>query len=302
MTCLAVVDGDAGGWCIDREALTDAIRARWSEVEIDSMHRSEVRSLIWQFKTQNGPGEAHLHRGGPWLYMDVWEKDAIWLAIVSRGLTPMNLDLVFCDESYTFDVRLRMGTTEAELTDLVKCCGLISVRRCELEGQDGLDDVRDPGRRAAEFAEEAPVLESGDGLLDQCTDLRVGPVDSLPPMESCPIGGSKGDGSCACTLGVLVCPAGDVGLGECGDDAMLACGPDIVGFTSQGWRSPHQTPLRIGYDLQVHAVLLVFARVERAIGDDPVDGQERPAQERVRLRRRRSHGFGEEWGRGRPGG
>ncbi|MGW3115447.1 hypothetical protein [Streptomyces sp. NPDC001091] len=49
--------------------------------------------------------------------MDVWEEDAIWLAIVFRRLMPMDLDLVFCDEGYTFDVRLRAGATEAELTD-----------------------------------------------------------------------------------------------------------------------------------------------------------------------------------------
>jgi hypothetical protein len=30
-----------------------------------------------------------------------------------------------------------------------------------------LDEARDPARRAAEFAEEAPGLESGDGLLDR---------------------------------------------------------------------------------------------------------------------------------------
>ncbi|MGW7244560.1 hypothetical protein [Streptomyces sp. NPDC054804] len=123
MTFLAVVEGDVGGWRIDRDALTDAIRARWSEVEIDSMHRSEVRSLIWQFETENGPGEAYLHQDGTCLYMDVWEEDAIWLAIVFRELAPMDLDLVFCDEGYTFDVRLRAGTTEAELTDLVNAAG-----------------------------------------------------------------------------------------------------------------------------------------------------------------------------------
>ena len=123
MTFLAVVEGDVGGWRIDRDALTDAIRARWSEVEIDSMHRSEVRSLIWQFETENGPGEAYLHEDGTCLYMDVWEEDAIWLAIVFRELTPMDLDLVFCDEGHTFDVRLRAGTTEAELTDLVNAAG-----------------------------------------------------------------------------------------------------------------------------------------------------------------------------------
>ncbi|WP_328478376.1 hypothetical protein OHS71_08320 [Streptomyces sp. NBC_00377] len=123
MTLLAVVEGDAGGWRIDREALTDAIRARWSGVEIDSVHRSEVRSLIWQFETENGPGEAYLHEDSTCLYMDVWEEDAIWLAIVFRRLTPVDLDLVFCDEGYTFDVRLRAGTTEAELTVLVNAAG-----------------------------------------------------------------------------------------------------------------------------------------------------------------------------------
>ncbi|MEU8952582.1 hypothetical protein [Streptomyces sp. NPDC048489] len=123
MTFLAVVEGDAGGWCIDRDGLTDAIRARWSGLEIDSMHRSEVRSLIWRFETENGPGEAYLHEDGTCLYMDVWEEDAIWLAIVFRRLAPTDLDLVFCDEGYTFDVRLRAGTTEAELTGLVNAAG-----------------------------------------------------------------------------------------------------------------------------------------------------------------------------------
>ncbi|MEU6546380.1 hypothetical protein [Streptomyces sp. NPDC046859] len=87
------------------------------------MHRSEVRSLIWQFETENGPGGAYLHEDGSCLYMDVWEEDAIWLALAFRRLTPMHPDLVLCDEGYTFDVRLRAGTTEAELTDLVNAAG-----------------------------------------------------------------------------------------------------------------------------------------------------------------------------------
>ncbi|MGW5327073.1 hypothetical protein [Streptomyces sp. NPDC004014] len=123
MTFLVVVEGDAGGWCVDRDALTEAIRARWPEVEIDTMHRSEVCSPTWQFKTENGPGEAYLHEDGTCLYMDVWEEDSIWLAIVFRRLAPVSLDLVFCDDSYTFDVRVRAGSTEAELTDLVNATG-----------------------------------------------------------------------------------------------------------------------------------------------------------------------------------
>ncbi|MGW2952058.1 hypothetical protein [Streptomyces eurythermus] len=123
MTFLAVVEGDADGWHVDRYALTEAIRARWEEVGIDASHRSEVRGLVWEFDTDNGPGEAYLHEDGTCLYMDVREEDATWLAIAFRRLTPKHLDLVFCDEGYTFDVRLRTGTTEAELMALVNAAG-----------------------------------------------------------------------------------------------------------------------------------------------------------------------------------
>ncbi|MGA6171781.1 hypothetical protein ACPEIF_16230 [Streptomyces sp. NPDC012600] len=123
MTFVAVVEGDAGGWHVDRCALTEAIRARWPEVEVDSSARSAVRSLIWELDTVNGPGEAYLHEDGTCLYMDVWEEDAVRLAIAFRRLTPTHLDLVFCDEGYTFDVPVPAGTTEAELMALVKAAG-----------------------------------------------------------------------------------------------------------------------------------------------------------------------------------
>ncbi|KAB2589699.1 hypothetical protein [Streptomyces arboris] len=123
MTFVVVVEGEAGGWSVDRGALTEVIRARWTGVEIDSSARSGVRSLIWEFDTANGPGEAYLHEDGTCLYMDVWEEDAIWLVTAFRRLTPIHLDLVFCDESYTFDVRVSAGTTEAELMALVSAAG-----------------------------------------------------------------------------------------------------------------------------------------------------------------------------------
>ncbi|MEU3446919.1 hypothetical protein AB0H29_06775 [Streptomyces thermolilacinus] len=123
MTFLAVFDGGEGGWHIDRDALTEAIRARWPEVETDSSHRSAACGLIWRFETENGPGGAYLHEDGTYLYMDVWKEDAVWLAIAFRRLTPMHLDLVFCDEGYTFDVRVPTGTTEAELMALVDAAG-----------------------------------------------------------------------------------------------------------------------------------------------------------------------------------
>ncbi|GGM06135.1 hypothetical protein GCM10010129_57280 [Streptomyces fumigatiscleroticus] len=119
MTFVVVVEGDAHGWRVEQDALTAAVCARWAEVEIDSTRRSAVQSLIWRFETENGPGEAYLHEDGACLYMDVWQEDAIWLATVFRELTPEDLDLVFCDGCYAFDVRLVAGTAEADLTELV---------------------------------------------------------------------------------------------------------------------------------------------------------------------------------------
>lgn len=104
-----------------------------------------------------------------------------------------------------------------------------------MEGEDGLDEARDPGRRAAEFAEEPPGLEGGDGLLDQCPDLRMGPVDGLLTSgKAVPSAAVRETDRAACALVALVRPAVDAGLGEGVDDAVLACGPDVMGFTGRG--------------------------------------------------------------------
>ncbi|MFJ1722412.1 hypothetical protein ACIPDW_12990 [Streptomyces sp. NPDC087290] len=114
-TFMVLVEGEAGGWRVDREALTAAIRGRWADVEIDPTHRSVARSFCWSFETQDGPGEVYLHEDGTGIYMDLWQDDAVRLAVVFRRLTPVGLDLVFCDEGYNFDVRLRSDATDAEL-------------------------------------------------------------------------------------------------------------------------------------------------------------------------------------------
>lgn len=116
---LVLADSEAGGWRVDAEALTTAFRTRWAAVEIDSIQRSEVQSFSWSFETDNGPGEVYLHEDGTCLYLDVWQEDAAWLAVVFRRLAPAHLDVVFCDEGYTFDIRLLPDATVAELIDLM---------------------------------------------------------------------------------------------------------------------------------------------------------------------------------------
>lgn len=79
-----------------------------------------------------------------------------------------------------------------------------------MEGEDGLDEARDPGRRAAEFAEEPPGFEGGDGLFNQCPDFRVGPVDGLLTRgKAVPAAAVRETDCAACALVALVGPAGE---------------------------------------------------------------------------------------------
>ncbi|MFJ4797138.1 hypothetical protein [Kitasatospora purpeofusca] len=114
-TFMVLVEGEASGWRFDREALTSAIRDRWPDVEIDPTHHSVARSFCWSFETHDGPGEVYLHEDGTGIYMNLPQHDAVRLAAVIRRLTPTDLALVFCDEGYNFDVRLRSDTTDTEL-------------------------------------------------------------------------------------------------------------------------------------------------------------------------------------------
>jgi hypothetical protein len=92
-----------------------------------------------------------------------------------------------------------------------------------MEGEDGLDEAGDSGRRAAEPAEDPPGLEGGDGLFDQGPDLCVGSVDGLlTGGEAVPPAAAGETDRAARALVALVRPAGDAGFGESVDDAVLA--------------------------------------------------------------------------------
>jgi hypothetical protein len=116
---MVFVDGDSGGWRADAAVLTAAIEAGWAGVEVDPVARSAVRGYGWEFDTDEYQGEAYLHEEGTCLYMDAPEVDVMRLAIVFRRLAPADLELVFCDEGYNFDLRLRWEATDAELIELI---------------------------------------------------------------------------------------------------------------------------------------------------------------------------------------
>ena len=83
----------------------------------------------------------------------------------------------------------------------------------EIYGPVSTKYPRNPNSDFPFVAEEAPGgLEGADGLLDEDPDPGVGTVRETDRV--------------VCPLVVLVCPAGDAGLGECLDDAVLLCVPE----------------------------------------------------------------------------
>lgn len=110
-----------------------------------------------------------------------------------------------------------------------------------MQAEDSLDEARDPGGRAAKLAEESPGLEGGDGLLDEGTDPRVGPVDCLLTCgERLPPASVGNTDRVSGTLIALVRPAVGASLGERGVDAVLAGRTDIVDSPGPCRRGPQQ--------------------------------------------------------------
>jgi hypothetical protein len=90
-----------------------------------------------------------------------------------------------------------------------------SVWARQVECEDGLNEARDSGGRAAELAQKPPGLEGGDGLFDQCPHLRVGSVDGLlTDGKAVPSAAVRETDRTARALVALVRPAVDAGLGR----------------------------------------------------------------------------------------
>jgi hypothetical protein len=94
-----------------------------------------------------------------------------------------------------------------------------------------------------------------------------------------PPAAAEGDADGAAgALITLVRPAGQAGIGQGVDDAVGTGGFDVVDGAGQGGRGPQQPTVWIGDHLHVHAVLPMFSRVERPVGGDAVDRQQRPVE------------------------
>ncbi|MFF7476767.1 hypothetical protein [Streptomyces sp. NPDC008092] len=112
---MAFFDGSTTTWRVSSAAVTSAITDLWAEAESDPTWRSEVCAFSWSFCTDEGPGEVFLPEDETGVYLDAALADSAQVACLLRRLMPDVVDLVFCDQGYNFDVRVRPGVTVAEL-------------------------------------------------------------------------------------------------------------------------------------------------------------------------------------------
>ncbi|MBM9508013.1 hypothetical protein [Actinacidiphila acididurans] len=95
--------------------MTPLITDLWGDVEVDGTRRSEVCAFRWSFSTDEGPGEVCMPEDGTGLYLDATLPDSARLACSMRAFVPDDVEMVFCDEGYTFDVLVSPGASVAEL-------------------------------------------------------------------------------------------------------------------------------------------------------------------------------------------
>ena len=114
MTYLAVFDGERAGWHVDRRALLTSLGQDWPDV-VPRVGESELRDVSWILTGAGAVFEGYSHSDGTCLYLDgdlaTTAKFAVWY----RALVPDRIEVMFCDDEYTFAVPVNADTTSDDL-------------------------------------------------------------------------------------------------------------------------------------------------------------------------------------------
>lgn len=108
---MAFFDASTTTWRVSSAVVHSAITDLWAEVKANPTRRSEACAFSWSFCTDEGPGEVFLPEDGKGLYLDAALADSVQLACLFCQWMLDSVDLVFCDQGYHFDVRVRPGAT-----------------------------------------------------------------------------------------------------------------------------------------------------------------------------------------------
>lgn len=114
MTYLAIADGN--GAIVERETLLTALKDSHPDVRPRlTFAEGDTRDVAWSYIGVGGPTDIYTLQNRACLCIDGSLEDAAPLAVWYRTLVPGDVRVIFCDESYTFDVPITVGMRPAEL-------------------------------------------------------------------------------------------------------------------------------------------------------------------------------------------
>ncbi|WP_242907603.1 hypothetical protein [Actinomadura terrae] len=110
MTYLLVVQDDS--WSVQRESLIEKIASRWTEAQIGGpADRSDpVLDVTWNYGQGDAEVEGSMHESGQCVYLDGQEGAVADFVAWFRGLIPPQIELVLCDDTYSFDAVIQAGS------------------------------------------------------------------------------------------------------------------------------------------------------------------------------------------------
>ncbi|UQU62535.1 hypothetical protein COUCH_26330 [Couchioplanes caeruleus] len=111
---LIVFDGEQAGWRLERDVLLAALRRDWPQIAVTEIGE-EVRDISWPLPGSDGLSEAYVHSDGTCLYVDGPIDQAAQWAVWYRRLVPDGIDLMLCDDEYSFAVPVGPQTSASEL-------------------------------------------------------------------------------------------------------------------------------------------------------------------------------------------
>ncbi|MEV8549770.1 hypothetical protein AB0L04_08020 [Streptomyces glaucescens] len=117
MTYLAVFESDT--WRLEREVLARALVSDWPQAQVElaspGLAGSEVRDVSWSYRSASGDLEGYAHSDGRGIYLEGPIELVADFVVWYRGLVPPEEQVIFCDDSYSFDGVVPANATREDI-------------------------------------------------------------------------------------------------------------------------------------------------------------------------------------------
>jgi hypothetical protein len=125
VTCLVTFESDT--WRLERDDLVRALASDWPQAEVSVAHPdspgAEVRAVEWIVRSEHGMLEGYAHSNGQCVYLEGPIELVADFAVWYRRLLPADLQVIFCDESYSFDGVIPPDAVRGDVLAIVESAG-----------------------------------------------------------------------------------------------------------------------------------------------------------------------------------